>query len=103
VPGYSQRSQRDPEILSEKNTGAGMWVYGYNPETNDITMIEVKPRNALTKFQTVHLMIYYKQCHDHWDHCVKPQGDYCQVNNIDWKANVIVTDKQIESRSDLIA
>ena len=80
-----------------------MWVYGYNPETDDIIMIKVKPWNALTKFQTVHLMKYYKQCHDHWDHCVKSQGDHFQVNNIDWKAYVAVTDKQIQSRSDLIA
>jgi len=53
-----------------------MYVYGYNPETNDIIIIEVKPWNALTKFQTVHLMKYYKQCHDHWDHCVKSHGDH---------------------------
>jgi hypothetical protein len=29
--------KRDLEILSEIITGAGLWVYGYNPETNDIT------------------------------------------------------------------
>ena len=80
-----------------------MWVYVYNPETNYITVTEVKPRNVLTKFQTVHLMKYYKQCHGHWDHCVKSQGDHCQVNNIVWKAYVIVADNQIQSRSDLIA
>jgi len=29
--------KRDPEILSEIITGAGLWVYVYIPETNDIT------------------------------------------------------------------
>jgi hypothetical protein len=43
----------------------------------------------------------YKQCH--WDYCVKSQRDHCQVNNIVWKAYIIVTDNQIQSRSDLIA
>jgi hypothetical protein len=37
VPGSLQKSKRDPEILSEIITGAGLWVYGYNPETNGIT------------------------------------------------------------------
>ena len=33
-----------------------MWVYGCNPETNNITVTEAKPQNVLTKFQSVHLI-----------------------------------------------